>query len=163
MANPVYLWLKDHGGANIKGSVTVHEREGSIEVLSLDHAVSIPSDKNTGKLTGPRIHEPFKFTKAIDSASVYLLKCVTLGQALQSAKFQCYTTDDAGLEAKSYSILLEGVKVVSVTSKMQNFKDPKTGQNDPYEEVELGYEKISWLFNEGNISHSDSWSERRSG
>jgi len=32
MAIPVYLWLKDDGGAEIKGSVDVNNREGSIEV-----------------------------------------------------------------------------------------------------------------------------------
>ena len=34
MAIPVYLWLKDDGGADIKGSVDVKDREGSIEVLA---------------------------------------------------------------------------------------------------------------------------------
>ena len=32
MAIPVYLWLKDDGGADIKGSVNVQSREGSVEV-----------------------------------------------------------------------------------------------------------------------------------
>jgi type VI secretion system secreted protein Hcp len=34
MAIPVYLWLKDDGGADIKGSVDVKDREGSIEVVA---------------------------------------------------------------------------------------------------------------------------------
>ncbi len=34
MAIPVYLWLKDDGGADIKGSVDVQDREGSIEVVA---------------------------------------------------------------------------------------------------------------------------------
>lgn len=52
MAIPAYLWLKDDGGADIKGSVDVQGREGSIEVVALDHDVYIPTDNNTGKLTG---------------------------------------------------------------------------------------------------------------
>ena len=36
MAIPAYLWLKDDGGADIKGSVDVQGREGSIEVVALD-------------------------------------------------------------------------------------------------------------------------------
>jgi len=32
MAIPAYLWLKDDGGASIKGSVNIFDREGSIEV-----------------------------------------------------------------------------------------------------------------------------------
>ncbi|EKQ7051793.1 type VI secretion system tube protein Hcp, partial [Escherichia coli] len=37
MAIPAYLWLKDDGGADIKGSVDVKDREGSIEVLGFGH------------------------------------------------------------------------------------------------------------------------------
>ncbi len=42
MANPIHLWLKDDGGADIKGTVTVEGREGSIEVIAQDHSVHIP-------------------------------------------------------------------------------------------------------------------------
>lgn len=63
MAIPVYLWLQDDGGADIKGSVDVQKREGSIEVLSQDHSLYIPTDNNTGKLTGTRVHTPFLFSK----------------------------------------------------------------------------------------------------
>ena len=59
MAIPVYLWLKDDGGADIKGSVDVQDREGSIEVVAQKHNLYIPTDNNTGKLTGTRIHTPF--------------------------------------------------------------------------------------------------------
>lgn len=34
MAIPAYMWLKDDGGADIKGSVDVKDRAGTIEVLS---------------------------------------------------------------------------------------------------------------------------------
>ncbi|EMV37915.1 hypothetical protein EC2872800_3149 [Escherichia coli 2872800] len=43
MAIPAYLWLKDDGGVDIKGSVDVQGREGSIEVVALDHDVYIPT------------------------------------------------------------------------------------------------------------------------
>lgn len=58
MAIPSYLWLKDDGGADIKGSVDVQNREGSIEVIEFVHSLTIPTDNNTGKLTGTRIHTP---------------------------------------------------------------------------------------------------------
>lgn len=43
MAIPVYLWLKDDGGADIKGSVDVQDREGSIEVVAQEHNLYIPT------------------------------------------------------------------------------------------------------------------------
>lgn len=63
MAIPAYLWLKDDGGADIKGSVDVQHREGSIEVLSFMHGLSIPVDPHTGKLTGTRVHSALEFEK----------------------------------------------------------------------------------------------------
>jgi type VI secretion system secreted protein Hcp len=160
MAIPVYLWLKNDGGADIKGSVSVAEREGSIEVLALTHSVSIPTDDNTGKLTGTRIHDPFVFTKEIDSSSVYLLKAVTQGQTLKSAEFKWYCINEAGQEVVNYTALLENVKVVNVESKMHDIKDPSKEKHNHLEEVELRYEKITWNYMEGNLSHSDSWTER---
>ncbi|MDR9890426.1 DUF2778 domain-containing protein [Pseudenterobacter timonensis] len=48
MAIPAYMWLKDDGGADIKGSVDVRDREGSIEILSFGHGLHIPTDGSTG-------------------------------------------------------------------------------------------------------------------
>lgn len=104
MAIPAYLWLKDDGGADIKGSVDVQGREGSIEVVALDHDVYIPTDNNTGKLTGTRTHKPFTFTKEIDASSPYLYKAVTTGQTLKTAEFKFYRINDAGPGYLNYLI-----------------------------------------------------------
>ncbi|HEY2452417.1 MAG TPA: type VI secretion system effector Hcp, partial [Scandinavium sp.] len=106
MAIPVYLWLKDDGGADIKGSVDVQDREGSIEVVAQEHKLYIPTDNNTGKLTGTRIHTPFEFTKEIDSSSPYLYKAVTSGQTLKSAEFKWYKINDAGQEVEYFNTKL---------------------------------------------------------
>ncbi|WP_335283776.1 type VI secretion system tube protein Hcp [Enterobacter kobei] len=58
MAIPAYLWLKDDGGALIKGGVDVQHRECSIEVKGFHHNLMIPTDNATGKITGTRIHSP---------------------------------------------------------------------------------------------------------
>lgn len=54
MAIPAYMWLKDDGGADIKGSSTVQGREGSIEVVAFCHGLNIPVDGHSGKITGVR-------------------------------------------------------------------------------------------------------------
>ncbi|WP_146673432.1 Hcp family type VI secretion system effector, partial [Salmonella enterica] len=79
---------KDDGGANIKGSVDVRDREGSIEVIAFGHGLNIPTDNNTGKITGTRIHAPLVFEKEFDSSSPYLYKAVATGQTLDSAEFK---------------------------------------------------------------------------
>ena len=140
MAIPAYLWLKDDGGADIKGSVDVQGREGSIEVVALDHDVYIPTDNNTGKLTGTRTHKPFTFTKEIDASSPYLYKAVTTGQTLKTAEFKFYRINDAGQEVEYFNITL----------------------HNHLERIEFRYEKITWTYKDGNIIHSDSWNERPS-
>ncbi|TKU04922.1 type VI secretion system tube protein Hcp, partial [Citrobacter sp. wls831] len=44
MAVPVHLFLKDDGGAMIRGGSDVQGREGSIELRGLTHNLSIPTD-----------------------------------------------------------------------------------------------------------------------
>lgn len=163
MAIPVYLWLQDDGGTVIKGSVNVHTREGSVEVIALDHSIYIPTDNNTGKLTGTRVHAPLVFTKEIDASSPYLYKAVTSGQTLKSAEFTWYCIDGKGEEVEYFNTLLENVKVVKVAPKMHDVKDPTKEKHNHLELVELRYEKIIWTYKDGNIIHSDSWTERKSG
>lgn len=160
MAIPAYMWIKDDGGADIKGSVTVQGREGSVEVVALNHSVSIPTDSNTGKLTGTRIHTPITFTKETDSSTPYLYKAVTSGQTLKSIEVKWYKIDDAGKEVEYFNTKLENVKVVAVKPKMHDIKNPTFEKHNHLEDVELRYEKITWAYKDGNIIHADSWNDR---
>ena len=162
MAIPAYLWLKDDGGADIKGSVDVQGREGSIEVVALDHDVYIPTDNNTGKLTGTRTHKPYIFTKEIDASSPYLYKAVTTGQTLKTAEFKFYRINDAGQEVEYFNITLDNVKLVRVAPLMHDIKEPSKEKHNHLERIEFRYEKITWTYKDGNIIHSDSWNERPS-
>lgn len=141
MAIPVYLWLKDDGDLYIKGSVDVKDREGSIEVVAQEHTLYIPTDNNTGKLTGTRIHTPFVFTKEIDVSSPYLYKAVTTGQTLKSAEFKWYKINDAGQEVEYFNTTLENVKLVKVAPRMHDIKDSSFEKHNHLEQVELRYEK----------------------
>ncbi|MGO4311229.1 Hcp family type VI secretion system effector [Pseudomonas sp. KB_15] len=163
MATPIHLWLTDDGGADVKGSSDVQGREGSIEVVSQDHDVSVPTDDNTGKLTGARVHAPYTFTKVVDASSPYLYKAVTTGQTFKKAVFKLYKTNEAGQEVEFFVTTLENVKVVKVSSKMHDIKDSTKAKYNHLEQVELRYEKITWLHKDGNIEHDDSWKERHRG
>lgn len=39
MAIPIYLWLMNDAGNQVKASIDINTREGSIEVVELMHAV----------------------------------------------------------------------------------------------------------------------------
>lgn len=159
MAVPVHLVLKDDGGSQIMGSCDVRGRDGSIELRSLHHSLTIPTDHLTGKVTGTRQHAPFSFTKEIDTSSPYLFKAVATGQTLKTAEFKFYQINYAGQEEEYYNILLENVKVVSVSPVMH---DTRTATGTGHmEEVSLSYEKITHLHKHGNIKHSDAWNEKK--
>lgn len=160
MPIPAYLWLKDDGGADIRGNVDVDKREGSIEVIAFSHSVSLPVDAATGKITGKRSHAPISFEKEFDSSSPYLYKAVSKGQTLKSAEFKWYRINYAGQEEEYFNMLLEGVTVVSISPGMPNAKMTGLSHINHMESVSLLYEKITWKYCDGNILFTDSWEER---
>ncbi|AJQ96052.1 Hcp family type VI secretion system effector [Gynuella sunshinyii] len=160
MAIPAYLWLKDEQGNNISGSVKVSGREGSIEVLELSHNIYIPTDSDTGELTGTRKHSPVTIGKACDASSPYLFKACCRGQKFTEAVFCLYKIDDSGQEVEYYKYLLEGVKISSFSPGFPNVKDPGAERIPHMETVTFGYEKITHIHIDGNLSYYDSWLER---
>jgi len=161
MPIPAYMWMKDESGNDIKGGVDVAGREGSIEVLEFHHEVRIPTDRDTGKLTGTRKHESLTIVKAFDEASPYLYKAVCEGQTYKEVILRWYRIDDTGTETEYFNHKLEGVKVCSVKPVMYNVKDPAYERYVHMEEVSLRYQKITWTFCDGNLQASDSWKEGR--
>ena len=160
MAIPAYLWLKDDGNNDIKGSVKVSGREGSIEIVEFDHSVHTPTDSSTGKVTGTRVHAPIEFVKEMDASSPYLYKAVSTGQTLKSALIRWYTIDTAGQEKEYFNTELKNVKVVKVSPFMHDVKDASKENHNHLERVELRYEEINWKYLDGNLEHSDAWNER---
>lgn len=65
MPIPPYMWLKDDGGAEIKGSVDVQDREGSIEIIGMSHGINLPVDSSNGKITGTRQHSSMMIEKKL--------------------------------------------------------------------------------------------------
>ncbi len=161
MPTPAYLWMKDDTGADIKGSVDIGGREGSVEVLEFNHEVRIPTDPHTGRLTGTRKHEAFVFVKAVDASSPYLYKAVCEGQTFSSVEVKWYQIDNTGSEKEYFNHKLEGVKICSVKAIMPNVKDPLKERYVHMEEVAMRYTKITWTYLDGNLQASDSWAESK--
>ena len=98
MPQPSYMWLKDDTGADVKGGVQIQDdREGSVEILAFDHEVRIPTDPDTGKLTGTRKHEAMKIVKSFDCSSPYLYKAVCEGQTFAEVVIKWYEITKQGL------------------------------------------------------------------
>lgn len=160
MPIPAYMWLKDDGGADIKGNVDVKDREGSIEVIGFSHGLNLPVDSATGKITGTRSHSPLMFEKEFDSSSPYLYKAVAKGQTLKSADLRWYRINDAGREEAYFIITIEGVKITGVNPGMPNVKMAGNSQINHMESVSMMYEKITWRYVDGNVQYTDEWNVR---
>jgi len=161
MPIPAYMWMKDDAGNVVKGSVDVAGREDSVEVYEFEHEVRIPTDSDTGKLTGTRKHEAIRLVKAFDAASPYLYKAVCQGQTYKEVMIKWYRIDDTGTETEYFNHKLEGVKICGVRPLMYNVKDPSKERYVHLEEVKMRYQKITWTYTDGNLQASDSWKEER--
>ncbi|HBS6320813.1 TPA: Hcp family type VI secretion system effector [Klebsiella pneumoniae] len=160
MPIPAYMWLKDDGGAEIKGSVDVQDREGSIEIVGFSHGLNIPVDSANGKITGKRSHSPMMIEKEFDSSSPYLYKAVATGQTLKSAEIRWYRINHAGQEECYFIMLIEGVKVTGINPGMPSAKMTGNSQINHMESVSLMYDKITWRYVDGNVQYSDDWNVR---
>ena len=158
MAIPGNMWLYDDGVALIKGGCDVQNSEFSIEFKGFHHNLSIPTDNATGKPTGMRQHSSMLVNKGFDYSSPYLYKAVATGQVLQKAELKWYKINDAGQEVEYFNMLLEGVRIVSVSPTMAASSDTN---NNHLESIEMRYEKITWKHCDGNIIFTDAWNERQ--
>jgi len=155
MSNPAYLLLTDENGSPMIGPSLVIGREGTIELKSFTHNVNIPVDGDTGKLTGTRIHMPVMFQKEFDRVTPLLFRALSTGRTLKSAIIKMYQINEAGLEQEYFNILLEGVKITSITPDLY----PGAGTGTHLETVLMRYEKITWKHCDGNVIYSDAWNE----
>lgn len=156
MSTPAHIWLTDENGSPIVGGCLMPTRLGSIELKSVTHNVNIPTDRNTGKLTGTRIHTPITIQKEFDQTTPLLFRAVCQGRPLKTATIRMYRINEAGIENEYFNILLENVKIVTVSPYLH----PNGMSSTHMETLELRYEAITWKYTEGNIMYRDTWNER---
>lgn len=156
MSNPAYLWFIHENGSPIVGGSMVLGREGSIEIKSLSHHLTIPTDHNTGKLTGTRIHTPILIQKEFDRTTPLLARAICKGVTLKSAEIKMPRINEAGFEVEYFNMLLENVKVTGFTPGLH----PGVASGTHLENIEMRYETIQWKYIDGNIIFKDGWNER---
>ncbi|NKB46663.1 MAG: type VI secretion system tube protein Hcp [Legionellales bacterium] len=159
MANPVYLELTGNNG-NIAGDVSVEGRDGTIEIFSLSHPVTIPVNEQTGVNTGTRRHKPLILQKNVDRSSTYLFSAACTGEALPKGVLRFYRINIKGEEEHYYTILMEQVKVVDYQLIVPETQEIKNDQLGHREQFALRYTKITHQYVDGNLEASDEWDKR---
>lgn len=156
MSNPAYLWLVDANGSPMVGSALVLGRVGAIELKSVTHNVNVPTDGNTGRLTGTRYHSPIMVKKEFDRVTPMLYRAQSEGATLKSATIKMYSITEAGVEREYFNIIMNNVKITSMTADLY----PGAGTGTHMETLLLRYESITWKHCEGNIIYTDTWNQR---
>ncbi len=160
MAIPGYLWMTDEQGNQIKSTVKINGREGSAEIIDFRHEIRIPSDLDTGKLTGTRKHEALKIVKEFCSASPILAKACCDGKTLKQVKISWYHINNSGSEEEYFRHTLEDVKVVSTKPIVHDVKAKDKEKYGHLEEIAFRYKTIKWEYLDGNISTQDTWTDK---
>ena len=154
MPTPIYMFINDGG---VEGSVDIAGREGSVEVIEMDHNVHIPTDIHSGRSSGVRQHGRMTVRAAIDKATPYIYKAVTEGETYDTVKFSFYQIDDTGTEVEYYTITIERVKVAEVKLDVPNVKNVEKEHYPHMVEYSFVYGKITWTWTDGTLEHTDDW------
>ena len=157
MAYPAHMWIKDNEGNEIVGGCMQGGREGSIEILQLEHDVILPKDPVSGEPQGVRRHRPIKFMKFIDQASPLLYKACCEGQMLQEVRIDWYSGDEAGKDVVYFTHTLENCRVTQVSAKIENTRMEETKNFGHLEIIEITYSKVTWRHEIEAINHTDDW------
>lgn len=145
-----YAEIKDSEGNLIEGNASILGREGLVKVLRFDHTVRIPTNDRKGELTGVRQHGPASFVKPFDKATPLLADALCNGETLQEVVFHWYRRESGDL-----------VEYFRHTLKEAKFSEHQAFGSIPQEKLSILYSKITWLFLDGNIEYTDSWTAAR--
>lgn len=165
MAIMAYMQVKGQKQGGIKGSVTQKGREGSIEVIACHHSIVSPRDPQSGLPTGQRMHKPFTVVKVTDKSTppLYSALCTNENLPVVTIEFwrpQLRSATGTGAEVQYYIVKLTNANIASITAMMPNVEDPTPQKFDMHEEVAFSYQKIEWVWKDGNIMAMDDWEAR---
>ncbi|AKT40490.1 type VI secretion system tube protein TssD [Chondromyces crocatus] len=157
MALNAHLKLTATQQGLVLGSVTQKGREGTVMVRAAQHLVVGPRDPASGRPMGKRIHMPFVITKEIDRSSPILYSILCNNENVSRVEILFYAPDKTGMERQHFTVCLTNANICGIDLRMPNTKNPRTSGLPAREEVSFTYEKITWTWNEGNISAADDW------
>jgi type VI secretion system secreted protein Hcp len=161
MALNAYLSIVATTQGQVLGSVTQKGREGKILVMGAMHEIVAPRDPASGLPTGKRMHKPFTVLKELDRSTPLLFSILCNNENIASAVIQFWQPSPTGVEKQHYTVQLTNANISSIHLKMPNTRHPKLTRLPQYEEVSFTYQRIEWIWTDGNLSGSDDWATPR--
>jgi type VI secretion system secreted protein Hcp len=160
MALTGYGQMEGMSQGPIKGDCNQAKYLDWIMIYGIDHGIKLPANPLTGMPTGQRQHQPYKITKAVDTASPLLYQACTSGEHMKKCNIVYNRINERGQEEQYFGVTLENAIIVAI----RHYK-PLTllEENKPYhdmEEISLSYTKIIWQHTVANMEAADDWASR---
>lgn len=160
MAQTIALTLTSNGD-DVPGdsTVTSMSRADTIEVLSLEQALSKTFDRATLLATGRRIYTPLKFTKRLDRSTPLLRQALVENRVVAGA-FRWYrpNPDASGTTEQFFTLAFTAGRITKCTLRLPDTLDPALVLLPPLEDVELTFSTITWTWTSGSVEFEDSLS-----
>jgi type VI secretion system secreted protein Hcp len=160
MAETVHLFLKIRGN-DVKGESTQTSlgRDGSIECIAYEQGVITAREAATNTVTARRQFSPLKIVKRMDRSSPLLLKALS-ETATVAGVFKFYRPNPSGdgTTEQFYSVEFGDGKVASVKQFVNLTTRQESAGDPPLEEITFVFSTITWTYNNGGVTHTDSWS-----
>lgn len=125
-------------------------KEGSIELLAVEHALVSPRDSASGMAAGKRQHLPIAITKVPDQTSPFFYESLAKNREIPQLDVLFFGIDDrggllAGREAKLYTISMTKAFVSRIDFTGREDKEAKNDMRFPLQErIAFVYDSIRW-------------------
>lgn len=163
MAETVHLYLKANG-ADIQGqsSQTSLGRENSIECVVFEASVITAREKGSGMATGRRQYNPIVIRKRIDKASPLLSNALVRNEVIEGVfKFFRPNPVGDGTTQHFFTVEIAEGRVGSQKYWVPNTIEPASTHEPPQEEVTFVFNRITWTYEDGGVTATDSWRENQ--
>ena len=162
MAETVHLYLKSNGtDINGESTQTSLGRENSIECVYFEQGVITARESGSGMATGRRQYQPLMIRKRIDKSTPLIAKALCNNEKIQ-AKFKFFRPSPTGdgTTQQFYTVELENGRVATQKLVNPDVIVPATATEPPLEEVSFVFHTITWTFEDGGITHQDTWDQQ---
>ncbi|MBN1760067.1 MAG: type VI secretion system tube protein Hcp [Chitinispirillaceae bacterium] len=107
-----------------------------------------------------RKHEPMAIVKQIDKMSVPLMKYLTSGTFFQKVEVRWYNYNkQVGRTEEYFRMTLEHVRLERIRYLIPDTKAQQFERYGHLEELQLLFQKITWLYPKGYLTYTDIWNE----
>ena len=161
MATTAYLTLKGQRQGDIPGSVTLPNHVGSILVHSYTTEIDSTRDPASGISTGKWVHNPVVILKELDASSPLLWTALAGNETFVNWALAFFTTaqdeNGAATETQIYTIRLTNASISSIQEFLPDSRDAATPNYPVQQQISFTYQKIEWIWTEGEVTAEDSW------